>query len=192
MAGLPWWVRLAVFVVPICLVAACEQPKVGELEKEVQGLKTEIAVLKEKLAQTDAAQQKLQAEIKELARLREAPSPLAPPVMIQPAPGLPPGAPPAALSVEQILKDKDRYLGTRVVVRGQPGPVLMHKKILYLQSPEGLLEVNFSLLQDKKQLDRLTSQTIETPVTVTGTLGQAAGVGKGPARLQITAESVEF
>jgi hypothetical protein len=141
----------------------------------------------------EAAQQQVQKDLKDLAAVRP-PAPImgAPPVGMPSAPAPPAGVPGTVLTVEEILKDKDRFLGSRVVVRGQPGPVLMHKKILYLQSPEGLLEINFSQLQDKKQLDRLTSQAIETPVTVTGILGQAAGVGKGPARLQITAESVDF
>ncbi len=192
MAKMARWSQWAAVLAPVLLVVACEQPKVMEMDKELQGLKTELAVLKEKLAQVEAAQQKLQAELKEMSRVREAVQAPAPPGALQPLPVLPGGPAPAALTVEQILRDKDKYMGTRVTVQGQPGPVLMHKKILYLQSPEGLLEVNFSQLADKRQLDRLTSQTIETPVTVTGMLSQAAGVGKGPARLQITAETVDF
>jgi len=168
--------------------AACEQTKLTELEKEVQGLKGEAVALKEKLAHLEEAQKQLEARIKELAQAREAtpPPPPAPPAVSPPAPT------PSALTVEEVLKHKERYLGTRVVVRGQPGPVLMHRKILYLQSPAGLLEVNFSQLTDKKQVERLTAQALEVPVTVTGILGQAPGVGKDPSRLQILAESVDF
>lgn len=180
--------RLGFLLLSLMLVWACDQAKVTELEKEVQALKTEAAVLKEKLAQVEAAQQKLEAALKELAQAKEAAPPAA-----MPAPVPPPAAPaPGVLTVEQLLKDKERYLNTRVVVRGTPGPVLMHKKIIYLTSPAGLLEVNFSHLPDKKQVERLTAQALETPLTVTGTLTQAPGVGKDPSRLQIMAEVVEF
>lgn len=181
--------RWFVLLLPLLLVWACDQAKVTELEKEVQALKTEVAVLKEKLTQAEAAQQKLEAGLKELSQLREA---APPPVSVAPMP-TPPAAAPGVLTVEQLLKDKERYLNTRVVVRGTPGPVLMHKKIIYLTSPAGqFLEVNFSQLPDKKQMERLTAQALETPLTVTGTLIQAPGVGKDPSRLQIVAEVVEF
>lgn len=182
--------RLGVFILlPLMLVWACDQAKVTKLEKELQTVKTEVADLKEKLAQVEAGQQKLAAALKELAQAKEA----APPATM-PAPVPSPAAPaPGVLTVEQLLKDKERYLNTRVVVRGTPGPVLMHKKILYLTSATGqLLEVNFSQLPDRKQVERLTAQVLETPITVTGTLTQAPGVGKDPSRLQIVAEVVEF
>jgi hypothetical protein len=175
-------------LLPLLLLAACEQPKLTELEKEVKGLKGEAVALKEKLTHLEEAQKQLEAKLKELAQVREAP-----PLAAAPAPVPPPSAPaPGVLTVEQVLKDRERYLNTRVVVRGTPGPVLMHKKVLYLTSPAGLLEVNFSHLPDKKQLERLTAQALEVPVTVTGTLTQSAGVGKDPSRLQIVAEVVEF
>ncbi|MEJ5330969.1 MAG: hypothetical protein WHT07_12540 [Desulfobaccales bacterium] len=180
--------RLGFLLLPLMLVWACDQAKVKELEKDLQALKTEVAGLKEKLTQVEAGQQKLEAGLKELAQAKEA----APPAVI-PAPVPSVAAPaPGVLTVEQLLKDKERYLNTRVVVRGTPGPVLMHKKIIYLTSPAGLLEVNFSQLPDKKQMERLTAQALETPLTVTGTLIQAPGVGKDTSRLQIMAEVVEF
>lgn len=181
-------IRWHAVLLPLLLVWACDQAKVAELEKEVQAQKTEVAALKDKLAQVEAGlkeleagRQKLEAGLRELAQAREASPPAVP---AAPAPGV--------LTVEQVLKDKERYLNTRVVVRGAPGPVLMHKKILYLTSPAGLLEVNFSNLPDRKQMERLTAQALETPLTVTGTLTQAPGVGKDPSRLQILAEVVEF
>lgn len=179
--------RLLVAFVALGLLAACQPAATGDVSKDVQNLKTEVAMLKEKVGQLEAEAKKIQEQLKELAKVSAVTAP-APAMAL---PGLAPGAP-AAIDVAQLLKDKDRLLGTRVTVRGQPGPVLMHKKILYLQSPDGLIEVNFSQLADKKQLERITAQAIETPVTVTGTMNQALGTGKGPTRLLIMAEAVDF
>ncbi len=41
-------------------------------------------------------------------------------------------------------------------------------------------------------MERLTSQSIETPITVSGILSGAPGQGKGQVRLVIMADSVEF
>jgi hypothetical protein len=96
---------------------------------------------------------------------------------------------PLALSVSQLIKEKDRLLGTRVTVRGPAGPVLMHQKSLYLKAPEGMVEVFFGNLPDEKTVKQLTSQPIEQPLTVTGLLTPEAKPG---AKLRINAEAVEF
>ncbi len=184
-------VRLpAILVVTILLaLPACAPSKTDpEMQKDVQALKTEIAALKDKLSQVETGQKQILETLKELQKPREVA--LAPPAAQAP---MPPAAPAEApLTVSQMIKDKDRLIGTRVTVKGEPGPVLMHKKILYLQAPEGMVEVLFGNLADKKQMERLTAQAIERPLTVTGMLAASPGRGKDPLRLQIMAESVDF
>jgi outer membrane murein-binding lipoprotein Lpp len=158
-----------------------------ETKKEVQTLKTEVAALKNKLNQLETGQKQILDTMQGLQKPKEI---VAPPAAPAPAPLAMPGA--APLAVGQLIKDKDRLIGTRVTVKGEPGPVLMHKKILYLQSPEGMVEVLFGNLADKKQMERLTAQAIEQPLTVTGMLSASPGRGKDPTRLQITAEAIDF
>jgi len=68
----------------------------------------------------------------------------------------------------------------------------MHKKTLFLSGALGMVEVLYGNLADKKQVERLTAQTIETPITVSGLLSTASGQTKEPVRLVIMADSVEF
>lgn len=159
-----------------------------ETKKEVQGLKTEVAALKEKLNQMEAGQKQILDTMQGIQKPKEIAIPSAPPAA--PAPPAMPGV--APLTVSQLIKDKDRLVGTRVTVKGDPGPVLMHKKILHLQSPEGMVEVFFGNMTDKQQVERLTAQTVEQPLTVTGMLSASPGRGKDPLRLQITAEAIDF
>jgi hypothetical protein len=93
------------------------------------------------------------------------------------------------LTVSELITGKDRYLGTRVTVRGAVGPVLVHHKSLLLKSPEGLVEVFFGKLPDQKQVQRLTSTTLDQPITVTGVAGPSP---KGGAKLEIQAEAIDF
>lgn len=179
-----------ILVMSLFLGFACAPaPTDQEVQKDVQTLKTEVAALKEKIGQVEAGQKEILDRLKEPQKPREMAAP--PPAMAPMA--MPPAAPAvAAMTVSQLLKDKNRLIGTRVTVKGEPGPVLMHKKILYLQAPEGMVEVSFANLADKKQIERLTAQAIEQPVTVTGMLATAPGTSKDPPRLQILAESVDF
>lgn len=186
LAAVFWWG--VVCLICILLLSACApaQPD-PETQKEFQAMKAEIAALKEKLGQVEAGQKQIMETLKELKAGKETAA--LPPAPV-PLPSLP--GQPAPMTVEQLLKDKDRLIGTRVTVKGQPGPVLIHKKILYLQSPEGMVEVSFANLPDKKQVERLTAQAIDQPLTVTGMLTASRPRGKEPVRLQITAESVDF
>ena len=168
---------------PILLLAlallapgACTPDKKAqeELNKEIQGLKTEIKAMQEKLAQMEAGQQEI------LSLLRK---PAPPPAAAIPPPG------PEPLSVSQLLKDKDRFLGTRVTVRGMPGTVLVHHQTMLMKAPEGVLEVYFGSLPDPPTVNRLTSTTIDQPLTVTGLVNPP---GKGGGSLRITAEAIEF
>jgi hypothetical protein len=123
------------------------------------------------------------------------PTPPAIPGMGSELPGMPP--PPAQtagtpMTLEELFKNKDSLLGTRVTVRGLPGPVMMHKKTLFMSAPGGMVEVIYGNIQDKKQVDRITAQNIETPITVSGILSAAPGQSKGQVRLIIMADSVEF
>jgi hypothetical protein len=94
------------------------------------------------------------------------------------------------LTVSQLLKERERFLGRRVTVRGDVGLVLLHRKSFYLKAPEGMVEVVFADLRDKMGIDRLTSQDIRQPVTVTGQFLPVPG--PDPNRLQIMAETVDF
>lgn len=180
-----------ILVVSLFVLSACAPAKTDqELKKDVQTLKTEVAALKEKMSQLEAGQKQVLDTLKEFQKPGEMAVPAPPSAMV---PAMPQPAPPSApLSISQLLKDKDRLIGSRVTVKGDPGPVLMHKKTFYLQAPEGMVEVSYANLADKKQIERLNSHAIETPVTVTGMLTASPGRGKDPTRLVITADSVDF
>ncbi len=191
----------AVLILAILWLApGCPPPPGNEkLNKEVEALKAEVATLKEKVDKLEAAQKILT----EMMKMKTA----APAVSTPPGipPGVPgmgtelPGMPPVPgqtagtpLTVDELFRDKDKLLGTKVTVRGLPGPVMMHKKTLYMNGPGGMVEVIYGNLQDKRQVDRITAQSIDTPITVSGLLSAAPGQTKGQVRLIIMADSVEF
>jgi len=186
---------VAVILALLWLTPGCPPPPKGEdLKKEVEALKNEVASLKEKVNQMEANQKLLT----ELIKVKSA-APATPVPGVGGAgaelPGIPappvqtPGTP---LTLGELFKNKDQLLGTRVTVRGLPGPVMMHKKTLFLGGPGGMVEVIYGNIQDKRQVERLTSQNIETPITVSGLLSTAPGQAKGQVRLMIMADSVEF
>jgi hypothetical protein len=176
------------------LTPGCPPPPGNEkLTKEVEALKAEVTALKEKVNQVESSQKVLM----EMLKLKAAatPSATAAPGAGAELPGLQPPAvltPGAPLTLDELFKRKDQLLGTRVTVRGIPGPVMMHKKTLFLSGPEGMVEVIYGNIQDKRQVDRITAQNIDTPITVSGILSAAPGQAKGQLRLLIMADSVEF
>jgi outer membrane murein-binding lipoprotein Lpp len=166
---------VVLFILSACSPAA----KTDEARRrEIQDLKAEVAVLKEKLAQLQTGQQ----AILDLLKQGKAAVGLSPGVTK-------PGEPGEVLTVSQLLTEKDRYLGTRVTVQGPVGPVLVHRKAITLKSPEGMVEVLLGNLPDEKLVQRLTSIPINHPLKVTGLLGVPT---RGGAKLQIIAEAVEF
>jgi len=180
----------ALLVVALGLISGCPSPKGDqELQKEVESLKSEVAGLKEKVIALEASQKVILGMIKKEAPQEPAPGAAAgqlfPQVQPEPTMGKP-------ITVEELFKKKDQLLGTRVTVKGVPGPVMMHKKTLFLQSPQGMVEVLYGNLQDRQQVERLTAQTIETPIIVSGLLSTAPGQTKEPVRLIIMADMVEF
>jgi hypothetical protein len=178
----------AVILALLWLTPGCPPPPGAEdLKKEVEGLKTEAAALKEKVNQLEANQKLLTELIKVKAAAQVAGTGSTELPGLPPAPGQAAGT---AMTLEELFKTKDQLLGTRVTVKGLPGPVMMHKKTLFLGGPGGMVEVIYGNLPDKKQVERLTSQAIETPLTVSGLLSAAPGQGQG--RLVIMADSVEF
>ncbi len=190
---------VAMLLVVLWLVPGC--PAVSgdpELKKDIKALKAEVAAVKEKLGQMEANQK----VVLELVKNLQQPKVLAPGTPTMPGvPGAPAPAPsmgqpgagaPAPLTVAELFKNKDQLIGTRVTVRGVPGPVLMHKKTLFLSGPVGMVEVIYGNIQDRKQVERLTSQTIDAPLTVRGLLSAAPGQTKEASRLLIMADTVEF
>jgi hypothetical protein len=188
--GLPAALILAL----LWLTPGCPPPSGGaDLKKDVDALKTEVAALKEKVSQLEATQNILVELVKAKAAL-PAPAP-APGGAAAELPGLPPAPMQpagASLTLDELFKNKDQFLGTRVTVKGLPGPVMMHKKTLFLSGPGGMVEVIYGNLQDKKQVERITAQNIDTPITVSGLLTGTPGQAKGQVRLMIMADSVEF
>ncbi|MFZ2089720.1 MAG: hypothetical protein WAU47_14205, partial [Desulfobaccales bacterium] len=152
------WLAVLILAV-LWLTPGCPPPPGNEkLTKEVEALKAEVTALKERVGQVEANQKIFMEMIK--AKMT-APSGAIPgagaelPGFQAPA-GQAPGAP---LSLADLFKNKDQLVGTRVTVKALPGPVMMHKKTLFMSGPAGgMLEVLYGNLQDKRQVERLTSQ----------------------------------
>ncbi|HLD48354.1 MAG TPA: hypothetical protein VJA64_11040 [Desulfobaccales bacterium] len=176
--------RFIVVLMALASLSACAPSNQAdeELRKEIQALKTQVAVLQEKLNQVQTGQQAILDLLKQPAHAAAPIAPMA--VPSQPAA-------PDALTVDQLLASKDRYLGTRVKVKGMPGPVMVHHKSLMLKGPQGLVEVLFGNLPDPKLIQSLTSAALDKPLTVTGVVNLPPARGAG-AQLQINAEAVEF
>ncbi len=183
MHKLPRAVRcLMVMVVALVFFPACAPPNqaVEELRKEVQALKAQVTAMQEKLNQMQTGQQAI------IEQLKKPTLPPPPPEAVQPAP---PG--PATLTVAELLASKDRYLGTKVKVKGMPGPVMVHHKSFMLKGPQGMVEVMYGNLPDPKVVQTLSSAALDKPITVTGVVNLPPA-RSGGAQLQINAEAVEF
>jgi len=177
--------RLIFLLLALVFLAACAPSNQAdeELRKDMQALKAQVATLQDKLNQVQTGQQAI------LDQLKPPALPVAPPVAPMAVPSQPPG--PESLTVDQLLTGKDRYLGTRVKVKGMPGPVMVHHKSLMLKGPQGMVEVLFGNLPDPKLIQTLSSAAIDKPLTVTGLVNLPPARGGG-AQLQINAEAVEF
>jgi hypothetical protein len=173
--------RFIVVLLALSSLSACAPSNQGEgeLRQEIQALKAQVTVMQEKLNQVQTGQQAMLDLLKH-------PAPVAAPMAM-------PTQPPAAevLTVDQLLTSKDRYLGTRVKVKGMPGPVMVHHKSLLLKGPQGMVEVLFGNLPDPKLVQGLSSTALDKPLTVTGVVNLPPARGGG-AQLQINAEAVEF
>lgn len=178
--------RFIVLLAALAFLSACAPPNQAaneELRKEIQALKAQVTAMQEKLNQVQAGQQAILDQLKQPS---PAPAPVAAPL---PAPSQAPA--PAPLTVAELLAGKDRYLGTRVQVKGMPGPVMVHHKSLMLKGPQGMVEVLFGHLTDPKLVQTLSSAALDKPLTVTGVVNLPPARGGG-AQLQISAEAVEF
>ena len=172
--------RWPILVLALALLApgACTPDKKAqeELHQEIKGLKAEIKDLQEKLDKLERGQQ-------DILQLLRKPAPTPPPVATAPPP------PPEPLTVSQLLKDKERLQGTRVTVKGMPGTVLVHRQMMLMRVPEGTLEVFFGDIPDTLTIHRLTSTTLNHPLSVTGILYLSP---KGVGNPRINAEAIEF
>lgn len=182
-------VRFVTLLIILLLFPSCSPPgnkADEELRGEIKDLQKEVKALGEKLDKLAVNQQALLMVLKAEARPPEAAA--SPPPPQQPQFQAP--AVPAPLTVSQLLAGKDQYLGARVTVKGEVGPVLVHHKSLLLKSPQGMVEVLFGKLPDQKQVARLASTPIDQPLTVTGVVSLPPGPA-GLAKLQISAESID-
>jgi hypothetical protein len=180
--------RFIIMLMALASLSACAPAYQAdvELRQEIKDLKAQVTVLQEKLNQLQAGQQVILDLLKQ-------PAPAAAPAPAPIAPMAVPSQPeaPAPLTVGELLTSKDRYLGTRVRVKGMPGPVMVHHKSLMLKGPQGMVEVLFGNLPDPKLIQSLTSTALDKPLTVTGVVNLPPARGAG-AQLQINAEAVEF
>ena len=179
--------RFIIMLMALASLSACAPPNQaeGELRQEIQALKAQLTVMQEKLNQVQTGQQVILDVLKQQAPAAAPIAPMAPMAV----PSQPPA--PDALTVDQLLASKDRYLGTRVKLKGMPGPVMVHHKSLMLKGPQGMVEVLFGNLTDPKLVQSLTSTALDKPLTVTGVVNPPPARGAG-AQLQINAEAVEF
>jgi hypothetical protein len=180
-------VRFATLLIILLLLPSCSPGSKAdeELRGEIKDLKKEVKDLGEKLDKLEVGQQALLLVLKREAAPPEAAAPPPQPPQFQ-APAVP-----APLTVGQLLAGKDKYLGSRVTVKGEAGPLIVNHKSVMLKSPQGMVEVIFGKLPDPKQVQRLTSTPIDQPLTVTGVVSLPPG-SAGAAKLQIIAEAVDF
>ena len=183
------WGKFIALLGILLLVFACSPSNQASenMVKEIQYLKKEVKTLGEKLDKLEASQQALLAQMKQ-------PAPLPEQVVLpaQPPPQVQPPARPQPLTIAQLLAGKEQYLGSRVTIRGEVGPVLVHHKSLLLKSPQGMVEVLFGKLPDVMQVRRLTSTPIDQLLTVTGVVSLPPRATTGAAQLQINAEAIDF
>ena len=167
--------RFIVMLMALASLSACapSNQAEGELRQEIQALKAQVTAMQEKLNQVQTGQQVILDLLKQ-------PAPAAAP-MAPSAPMAVPSQPPApeALTVAELLASKDRYLGTRVKVKGMPGPVMVHHKSLMLKGPQGMVEVLFGNLPDPKLIQSLSSTALDKPLTVTGVVNLPPARGAG-------------
>ena len=179
--------RFIVVLMALVSLSACAPSNQAEeeLRKEIQALKAQVTAMQEKLNQVQTGQQVILDLLKQ-------PAPAAAPMRPwRPWPCRANPRRPQALTVAELLASKDRYLGTRVKVKGMPGPVMVHHKSLMLKGPQGMVEVLFGNLPDPKLIQSLSSTALDKPLTVTGVVNLPPARGAG-AQLQINAEAVEF
>jgi hypothetical protein len=183
-------VRLVTLLIILLLFPSCTPSNKAdeELRGEIKDLKKEVKALGEKLDKLEVNQQALLMVLKREAAPPEA---VATPPQPPQQPQFQAPAVPAPLTVSQLLAGKDQYLGARVTVKGEAGPVLVNHKSVMLKSPQGMVEVLFGKLPDQKQVARLTSIPIDHPLTVTGVVSLPPGPA-GLAKLQISAEAIDF
>ena len=176
--------RFIVMLMALVSLSACAPSHQAEeeLRQEIQALKAQVTALQEKLNQIQTGQQVI-------LDLLKPPAPAVAPIAPMAVPSQPPA--PEALTVAELLASKDRFLGTRVKVKGMPGPVMVHHKSLMLKGPQGMVEVLFGNLPDPKLIQSLSSASLDKPLTVTGVVNLPPARGGG-AQLQINAEAVEF
>ncbi len=176
------------FTLLLMLPGCPAPPQTDEgLKKEVESLKKEVAVLNDQVKKLEAVQKLLLAQMR-----TEYQAPAAAPTPAPPAAAPEPAAPPPApepLSVSQLIKEKDRYLGFRITVKGPVGPVLVHHKSLMLKAPEGMVEVLLGKLPDQQMVEKLLALPVIGPLTVTGI---ARISPRGGTQLQLQAEVLEF
>jgi len=190
--GMVPWGKLFIFIAILLLISSClpNGKAEEELRGEIKELQKEVKAMQEKIDKLEAGQQVMLTLMKQ-------PAPPPEPAALPPQPAPPfqppamPAAAPAPLTVSQLLAGKDQYLGARVTVKGEVGPVLVHHKSLLLKSPQGMVEVLFGKLPDVKQVQRLSSIPIDQALTVTGVVNLPPGPA-GLAKLQINAEAIDF
>jgi hypothetical protein len=178
-----WLAAGLLLLLPACAPASSTDQ---EVRKEIQELKSQVTALKEQVGRLEAGQKEILGLLQKPLAAAPAPAPPPAPEALQ-TPQQPQAA--APLTVSQLLANQDRYLGTRVTVKGTVGTVLVHHKSFTLNSPQGMVEVYFDKLPDPRQVQRLTSTNIDQPVTV---IGMVSLPPKGGMKLRINAEAVDF
>jgi hypothetical protein len=182
----PWrWSPFFLLISLLLMLPGCPAapPPDETLRREVESLKKEVAAFKDQVNKLEATQKLL------LAQLRTEPPASAPaPAPASPEAAAPPVSP-EPLSVSQLIKEKDRYLGLRVTVKGPVGPVLVHHKSLMLKAPEGMVEVLLGKVPDQQMVEKLLALPVIGPLTVTGVAKMSPRSG---AQMQIQAEVLEF
>jgi len=190
--------KVLLLILGLIILAGCEptSPQIKDIQQELKTVRSELAEIKLKLGQLEAGQQKLL-----ILGERQPPGPEKAPDISQPGqeektlknlttlPAPLEAQSPQPLTVDQVLREKDTFLGNRLTVRGKLGMVIIHRKSFYLKGSPGALEVIFGNLPDKNTINRLTTQDWDGQIIVTGVLSIST---KNKAGYQMIAENLEF